>query len=186
MSKEQGKLLDLQEAVSRYVKPGMKLHLAGGIGGPSAAVCEIIRQYQGRNPDFTLIQSTVTGHALNLVHTKLVSKLVCSVCANIAASGRPSRVIQAALERGLLTIENWTLNSLQQRLMAGASGVPFMPTRSVTGSSIAAENEEAFKTVDDPFGSGERIGLVAALVPDISIIHGCVADADGNTILCAP
>lgn len=186
VSKEQGKLLDLQEAVSRYVKPGMKLHLAGGIGGPSAAVCEIIRQYQGRNPDFTLIQSTVTGHALNLVHTKLVSKLVCSVCANIAASGRPSRVIQAALERGLLTIENWTLNSLQQRLMAGASGVPFMPTRSVTGSSIAAENEEAFKTVDDPFGSGQRIGLVAALVPDISIIHGCVADADGNTILCAP
>ena len=64
-AKELGKLLDLREAIRRFVKPGMKLHLAGGIGGPSAAICEIIRQYWGRNPGFTLIEATVTGHALN-------------------------------------------------------------------------------------------------------------------------
>jgi acyl CoA:acetate/3-ketoacid CoA transferase alpha subunit/acyl CoA:acetate/3-ketoacid CoA transferase beta subunit len=184
--KEQGKLLDLHEAVKRYVQPGMKLHLAGGIGGPSAAICEIIRQYWGKNPEFTLIQATVTGHALNLVHSRLVKKLICSVCAEISASGRPSKVIQAACEAKLIELENWSLNSLQQRLMAGAFGVPFMPTRSVIGSSIAADNESSFKDMNDPFGSGEKVGLVSALVPDISIVHGCVADLDGNTILQAP
>jgi len=45
------KLLDLKEAVNRFVKPGMKLHLAAGIGGPSAAICEIIRQFWERIPD---------------------------------------------------------------------------------------------------------------------------------------
>jgi acyl CoA:acetate/3-ketoacid CoA transferase alpha subunit/acyl CoA:acetate/3-ketoacid CoA transferase beta subunit len=184
--KEQGKLLDLQEAVRRYIKPGMKLHLAGGIGGPSAAICEIIRQYWGKNPEFTLIQATVTGHALNLVHSKLVKKLICSVCAEISGTGRPSKVIQAACESKQIELENWSLNSLQQRLMAGAFGVPFMPTRSVIGSSIAGDNETSFCTMDDPFGSGEKVGLARALLPDISIIHGCVADIEGNTILQAP
>jgi hypothetical protein len=95
---KRGKVLDLREAVARYVKPGMKLHLAAGIGGPSAAICEIVRQFWGKHSELTLIQSTVTGLALTLVHAKLVKKLICSVGANIAASGRPSRVIQAAFE----------------------------------------------------------------------------------------
>ncbi len=185
-SKEQGRLLDLQEAVKRYVRPGMKVHLAAGIGGPSAAICEIIRQYWGKNPGFTVIQSTVTGHALNLVHSKLVKKLICSVCVDISASSHPSKVIQAACEGKQIELENWTLNSLQQRLMAGAFGVPFMPTRSVLGSSIAEDNETSFKTVEDPFGSGAKVGLASALLPDISIVHGCVADLEGNTILAAP
>lgn len=186
MSKYQGKVLSLQEAVRLYVKPGMTVHLAAGIGGPSAAICEIIRQFWRTDPEFTLIQSTVTGHALNLVHAKLARKLICSVCANISASGRPSKVIQAACEGNQIILENWTLNSLQQRLMAGAMGVPFMPTRSVIGTSIAEDNEASFKTMDDPFGSGLQVGVASALLPDISIIHGCVADEEGNTIMCAP
>jgi len=185
-SKIQGKLTDLRAAIPKYVKPGMKLHLAAGIGGPSAAICEIIRQFRGKNPGFTLIQSTVTGHALNLVHCKLVKRLICSVCANISATGRPSRIIQSACESGHIEMENWTLNSLQQRLMAGALGVPFMPTRSVVGSTIAEDNSSSFTTVEDPFGSRTKVGLAAALQPDISIVHGCVADIEGNTILSAP
>ena len=185
-SKVQGKALDLREAIERFVKPGMKLHLAGGIGGPSAAVCEIIRQFRGKDPEFTLIQSTVTGHSLNLAHARLLKKLICSVCANISASGRPSRIIQDAVENRQFEMENWTLNSLQQRLMAGAFGVPFMPTRSVAGSSIADNNEETFKYIKDPFGSEVKVGLAGALHPDISIIHGCVADIEGNIIPAAP
>jgi len=184
--KEQGKVLDLQEAIKRYVRPGMKLHLAGGIGGPGAAVCEILRQYWGKHPEFTLIQATVTGHALNLIHAKLAKKLVCSVCAEIAGSGRPSKVIQAAFENKTIDLENWSLLSLQQRLIAGAFGVPFMPTRSILGSTIASDNAANFKAVDDPFDSGSKVGLVSALVPDLSIVHGCVADVDGNTIMQAP
>ncbi len=43
----QGKILSLGEAVKRYVTPGMTIHLASGIGGPSAAICELITSVQG-------------------------------------------------------------------------------------------------------------------------------------------
>jgi len=180
------KLLPLKEAVSRHVKPGMKLHLAGGIGGPSAAICEIIRQYHGKRPDFTLIQSTVTGHAINLLYCNLIKKMIFSACMDLTTSGRPSRVMQKAWEEKSVEFENWSLCSLQQRLMAGAMGVSFMPTRSIAGSNMALDNRGAFQEIDDPFGSDAKIGLVQAINPDISIVHGCVADELGNTILSIP
>ncbi len=181
-----GKRLALRDAVERHIRPGMKLHLAGGIGGPSAAICEIMRQYWGRTPKFALVQSTVTGHSLNLIHAGLVRKLICAVCADISASARPSRVIQTAHEQRRIELENWSLNSLQQRLMAAAFGVPFMPTRSILKSGMASDNKEFFREIENPFEPGARAGVVSALQPDISIVHGCLADSSGNTILAAP
>ena len=182
----EGKLIDLDEAVRRFVSPGIKIHLAAGIGGPSAAICEITRQYRGMNPGFTIIQSTLTGHALNLVHCGLVRRLVCAVCADISSSARPSKIIQKAYTDKTIELENWSLYTLQQRLMAGAFGVPFMPTRSVLGSTIARDNEMSFREMKDPFGSDGTVGVVRALNPDVSIVHGCVADVEGNVIMAAP
>lgn len=181
-----GKVLGLGDAVRRFVSPGMKVHLAGGIGGPSAAICEIIRQYRGKAPGFTLIQSTITGHGLNLVHCGLAGKLVCSVCTDISSQGRPSKIVQRAYAEKRVVLENWSLYSLQQRLMAGAHGVPFITTRSVVGSSIVLDKADSFMEMEDPFGSGEKVGLVRALNPDISIVHGCVADEEGNVIMPQP
>jgi acyl CoA:acetate/3-ketoacid CoA transferase alpha subunit/acyl CoA:acetate/3-ketoacid CoA transferase beta subunit len=182
----ESKLLPLNEAVRRCVKPGMKLHLAGGTGGPSAAICEIIRQYYGTTPSFVLIQSTVSGHALNLLHCKLVRKLIFSAGVDISTSGRPSKVMQKVWAEKSVELENWSLCSLEQGLMAGALGVSFMPTHSIARSSMALDNEESFQEIDDPFGGEAKVGLVKAINPDISIVHGCVADGQGNTILAVP
>jgi len=182
----ESKVLPLKEAVTRYVKPGILLHLAGGIGGPSAAICEIIRQYHGRSPGFGLIQSTVTGHAINLLHLGMIRRLFFSACADISTSGRPSRVMQQAWEEKSIDLENWSLCALQQRLMAGALGMSFMPTRSISGSSMATDGRESFREIADPFGGDGSIGLAQALNPDVSIVHGCVADEYGNTILPIP
>lgn len=180
------KQLPLSEAISGFVRPGMTLHLAGGIGGPGAAMAEIIRQFHSKAPAFTVILSTVTGHALSLIHAKLVKKVVCAVCAEISTTARPAKVVQRAYAEGSLELENWSLLSLQQRLMAGAYGVPFMPTRSLLGSSIASDNADSFQAIVDPFGSGSTTGIVKALTPDLSIVHGCVSDAQGNTLLLSP
>jgi len=180
-----GKVVDLARAIREHVEPGSVLHLAGGIGGPSAAIAELLRVFADRRPEFTLIQSTVCGHALNLLHAGLVRKLVCAVAAEIADSARPSATVHRACDRDGLVLSNWSLLSLQQRLMAGAFGVPFMPTRSLLDSDLAREHADAFAVGDDPFGSG-RVGLVRALVPDLSIVHGCIADPEGNTVLAAP
>jgi acyl CoA:acetate/3-ketoacid CoA transferase alpha subunit/acyl CoA:acetate/3-ketoacid CoA transferase beta subunit len=180
------KLLPLEEAIKRYVKPGMTLHLAGGFGGPSAAICQIIREYQGKNPEFTLIQSTLSGHALNLAHCQLIKKLIFTACVDISDSARPSKIIQKAYEKKRIELENWSLCSLQQRLIAGALGFPFFPNQSILGSSIAVENKEFFRQIADPFEPQTKVGIVKSLNPDISIVQGCVADVQGNTILSVP
>jgi acyl CoA:acetate/3-ketoacid CoA transferase alpha subunit/acyl CoA:acetate/3-ketoacid CoA transferase beta subunit len=182
---ENSKVVSLREAIERFVKPGTTLHMAGGIGGPSAAICEVIRQFRGKHPDFTIVTSTLTGHGLNLVYCGLVKKLVCAVCMELSTSGRPSKIIQKAYADKTIDLENWSLCSLQQRLMAGAFGFSFMPTRSVIGSSIAAD-KTGFGEIDDPFGAGGKVGIIQALNPDVSIVHGCVADAEGNVVLSAP
>jgi acyl CoA:acetate/3-ketoacid CoA transferase alpha subunit/acyl CoA:acetate/3-ketoacid CoA transferase beta subunit len=182
-SEGKGKLLPLKEAIRRYVKPGMKLHLACGLSGPSAAICEIIRQYWGKNPEFILIQSILAGHVTNLIHGKLAKKLIFTVS---AGSGKSRKEIQRAFAEKTIEFENWSLCSLQQRLMAGALGVSFMPTRSIIGSSMASDNQESFREIEDPFGSKTNVGIIKALNPDISIVHGCVSDVCGNTITPAP
>jgi len=58
------------------------------------------------------------------------------------------------------------------------------PNKVDDGTTIAEDNKDAFKVIEDPFGSGKKIGIIKALNPDLSIIHGYAADRYGNTILC--
>jgi acyl CoA:acetate/3-ketoacid CoA transferase alpha subunit/acyl CoA:acetate/3-ketoacid CoA transferase beta subunit len=180
------KVVPLEEAIRRHIKPGMTLHLAGGLGGPGAATCEIIRQFYGKKPEFALIQSTVTGHSLNLLQCNLLRKLIFTACVDISTSSRPSKIMQKIWAEKSIEVENWSLCSLQQRLMAGALGVHFLPTRSVSRSSLAKDNRMSFQEIDSPFEDGKRIGIVKALNPDVSVVHGCVADSQGNTIMPIP
>jgi acyl CoA:acetate/3-ketoacid CoA transferase alpha subunit/acyl CoA:acetate/3-ketoacid CoA transferase beta subunit len=180
------KVVTLKDAISAFVKPWMKIHLAGGIGGPSAAVCEIIRQYYGKSPGFELIQSTVTGHSLNLLYCNLLNKMIFAACMDISPSGRPSKIMQQQWAARKIEFENWSLCSLQQRLLAGALGIDFIPTRSVLGSSLAEANNQAFVEVSNPFDNDRSVGLLKALNPDISIVHTCLADEAGNAILAIP
>jgi acyl CoA:acetate/3-ketoacid CoA transferase alpha subunit/acyl CoA:acetate/3-ketoacid CoA transferase beta subunit len=116
----------------------------------------------------------------------LVKKLIFATCADIYPRPYPNPVIQRAFKNKSCELENWSMLSLTQALMAGALNLPFTPTRSVIGSSLADDNKHAFKVVEDVFGSGEKIGLIKSLCPDISIIHGWAADPMGNVILPGP
>ena len=66
--------------------------------------------------------------------------------------------------------------------MAGALNLPFMPTNSVTGTTMAEENRQSFTVIDDPFGK-RRIGIIKALNPDIALVHAWAADSAGNVLL---
>jgi len=174
------KVLDLREAVRRYIKPEMKLHIGERA---NALVSELIRQFYGSKPNFTLIVILATEQVLNLVHCGLVKRIITSSCSEIYPTSGPSKVVQRAFRDKAIEFENWTLLSLPQRLMAGALDLPFMPTKSLLGSSIAEENPDSFIEMSDPFKSGAKIGLVKALNPDLSLIHGWAADPHGNVIV---
>jgi len=172
------KVVELSEAIRQYVKPGMALYIREGSYAP---IREIIRQFWGDKPGLTLIMVGARDTALDLVHCGLISKLITSRCSESPTQGR-SLVIQRAYEQKALEIENWSLYSLPLRLMAAALKIDFLPTRSIMHSTMAEENRDSFVEMDDPFGSGERLGLAKALYPDMAIVHGLAADRSGNII----
>ncbi|MBI4286899.1 MAG: hypothetical protein HY671_00545 [Chloroflexi bacterium] len=179
----QDKVVSLSEAIQRNIRPGMVIHFIKEAG---ASIRELSRQFWGTRPGFTFVAYIVCNHSLAPVHGKLARKLITTNCTHIYPSPGPVKVIQQLYREGQVQIENWSLCSLQQRLMAGAMGVSFVPTRSISGSTMAEENRDSFQTMDDPFGSGDRVGMLKALQPDVSFVHGWAADRNGNTILLGP
>ena len=174
------KVIGLAEAIERDIKPGMSLFIEEGA---NAAIREVIRRFRGTGPDFTLIMSVVSADALNMVHAGLVRRIITTSCTEIRPTPGPNKVVQAAYREKAVEIENWTLYTLAQRLMAGALGLSFMPTRSLLGTGMAEENADSFKAIGDPFGGGQKLGLVKALEPDIALVHAPAADRYGNTIM---
>ena len=178
------KVISLRQAIESNIAPGITVHISLQAG---AATCELARQFWGKKADFTLIMNMIGGHhALSLVHGGLVKKLIFATCADIYPRPYPNPVIQRAFKNNTCVLENWSMLSLTQALMAGALNLPFISTRSVIGSSLAEDNKHAIRVVEDVFGSGEQIGLIKSLCPDISIIHGWAADPMGNVILPGP
>jgi glutaconate CoA-transferase subunit A len=74
--------------------------------------------------------------------------------------------------------------TIAQALLAGALGAPYLPTRTLLGSDIARANG-TFREATDPF-SGEKVLLVPAIVPDVTVIAAQRADEDGNAHLWGP
>lgn len=177
----------MAEAVRRFVRPGMALHFGSGWAHPTAALFEVVRQFWGRDPGFTYIAATGTAITLApLLLGGLVRRVVSTFNGDGLPFPAPNPIVQQAYREGRVTFEDWTMLTYTLRLMAGALGLPFLPTHSLLDSDIAAENRDAFVTLDDPFGSGERVGLVRALRPDLSFAHGWAADERGNTVLGSP
>ena len=173
------KVTTLERAVQDCVRPGMNLYITPEGG---AAICELIRQFRGTKPKFTFTIAGFAEHSLNLVHCGMARKLITTTCTHLYPNPGPSKLIQQAYERKDFEIENWSLYSHQQALMAGALGVGFMPTKSILGSSMAKENTESFLEIDNPFNINEKVGLVKGINPDLAFVHAWAADHSGNTI----
>jgi acyl CoA:acetate/3-ketoacid CoA transferase alpha subunit/acyl CoA:acetate/3-ketoacid CoA transferase beta subunit len=180
------KTLPLAELVRRHVRPGTTLHLSTAHVRANALVYELCRQWWGRDPRFTVVALGLTGAWLSLVQGGLARRLITSFCGESYPGPSPSPLVEAAWRDGRLDIQNWSILTLPLRLLAGAMGLPFLPTRSLLGSSMEEANAGDLAVADDPFGDGGRVALVRALVPDLSLVHGLVADRAGNTLLPAP
>lgn len=177
------KVIPLNVAISSHIKPRYKIHIPREAG---AAANEIVRQFSGKNPRFTIITSVFTGNALNLFFSGMVSRIITSLIAHIYPSPYPVKGIIDAYKKDQIEIESWSLYTLEQRLMAGATGLSFLPANSILDTSLIEENPESFRLIEDPFDNGKKTGVVKALQPDISIIHACASDRYGNAILPMP
>lgn len=86
-----------------------------------------------------------------------------------------------ACESGQVQARDNCCYTLVQQLRAAIMGLPFIPIRSVQGSSFMGLHPE-FKTMICPF-TGDELVLVPALAPDIALLHVHYADQHGNLFI---
>jgi glutaconate CoA-transferase subunit A len=174
------KIVSLPQAVSDLVRDGDTVALEGFTHLiPFAAGHEIIRQ---RRRDLTLVRMTPDLVYDQMIGAGCASKLVFSWGGNPGV-GSLHRM-RDALATGWpvpLRIEEHSHAGMANRYVAGASGLPFAVLRGYAGTDLT-EHADTISTVECPF-TGERLAAVAALNPDVTIVHAQRADRDGNVQL---
>lgn len=181
------KIMDADEAINKFIKPGMTIHLGVTNSIPYGLSYELIRRYYKSKPDFNIITLGAINHVIVMMHLGMVKKVVTTYAGDPYPSPTPNIVVQNQYLNKQIEIENWSILAFTLRLMAGAMGVGFLPLNSIMNSTMELENQDNFKRIKMPFDSSQNeIGVVKAMNPDISIYHAFAADRSGHAIFTPP
>jgi glutaconate CoA-transferase subunit A len=171
------KVRSLHDAVAADVQDGNSVAMGCALESliPFAASYEIIRQ---KKRNLTLIGPISDMQFDQLIGAGCVKKIVAAWVGNVAAGlGHNYR---RAAEAGIpctIEVEDHSNFTIGLGLQAGASGLPFLPTRTVKGSDFRSGNQ--FASIRCPF-TNEELLAVRAIRPDVAILHVQRADAQGN------
>lgn len=172
--------LNLQDAVSRYVRDGDQVALEGFTHLiPFAAGHEIIRQDRR---DLTLIRMTPDLIYDQMIGMGVARKLVFSWGGNpgVGSLHRFRDAVEHAWPAPLEIVEH-SHAGMANAYEAGASGMPSAFFRGYRGSDLPSVNND-IRFILCPF-TGERLACVPALRPDVTIIHAQRADREGNVLI---
>ena len=167
--KAEPKLRSAKEAVSAFVADGdyIVYDFSSLTRGPQALIREVIRQ---RKKDLWVCAE------FTLHESALLVGAGCATRIDVGFLGYGSYIGQAVCD-GRVRVYDWTNGGLALRLLAGARGVPFLPTRDLLGSDHMAVS--AAKVVEDPY-TGLPVAVVPALNPDVAFLHVHQADVYGD------
>jgi glutaconate CoA-transferase subunit A len=172
--------MSLPEAVAELVHDGDSVAMEGFSHLiPFAAGQEVIRQ---RRRHLTLIRLTPDVIYDQLIGMGCADKMIFSWGGNPGV-GSLHR-FRDAVEHGWphpLEIEEHSHAGLTNRYVAGASGLPFAVLRGYEGTGLLPMLSTVAPIIC-PF-TGERLAAVAALKPDVAIVHAQQADRQGNVLL---
>jgi glutaconate CoA-transferase subunit A len=173
-------LVGLAEGIRELVRDGDTVALEGFTHLiPVAAGQEIIRA--GRR-DLTLVRMTPDIVYDQLIGAGCARKLVFSWGGNPGV-GSLHR-LRDAVEHGWpapLELDEHSHAGMANRYAAGAAGLPFAVLRGYAGTDLVAQSS-TLAPITCPF-TGERLTAVAALRPDVAVIHAQRADPAGNVQL---
>jgi glutaconate CoA-transferase, subunit A len=175
--------VDLAAGIEELVSDGDSLALEGFSHlVPFAAGHELLRQGQ---TDLTLIRMVPDLIADQLIGMGRLRRLVFSWAGNpgVGSLHRFRDAVEHDWPRPL-ELEEHSHAGMANRYVAGASGLPFALMRGYTGTDLVgpAEATGTLAFVDCPF-SGEKLAAVAAVRPDVAIVHAQRADREGNVQL---
>ncbi len=196
MNTSSDKVIGLAEAIDTYVPDGAHISIGGFTinRNPMAAVYEIIRQ---KKTGLHLYVHSNGQGADELIGAECVARLEIAY----GGSGRfaPTCIrFKKAVESGRIQVEDYSNYHMTLRFTAGAMGVPFLPTRSGLGTDIVNKwgfsekmreddprlPDQKLHVIDNPFNGWadtEKVVLVPAINPDVTIIHVQKADPQGTT-----
>ncbi|MGH3508615.1 MAG: CoA transferase subunit A [Nocardioidaceae bacterium] len=170
----------LRAAVSGLVRDGDTVALEGFTHLiPTRTGHELIRQ---RLRGLTLVRMTPDIVYDQMIGMGTARKLVFSWGGNPGV-GSLHR-FRDAVENGWpgpLEVDEHSHAGMANRYVAGASHLPFAVLRGYQGGDLASRSD-TIATVTCPF-TGEELGAVAALNPDVTAIHAQRADRQGNVQL---
>ncbi|MEX3106153.1 CoA transferase subunit A [Streptomyces sp. V2] len=173
-------ICDLSDAVAELIHDGDTVALEGFTHLiPFRAAHEIIRQ---GITDLTLVRMTPDLLYDQLIGVGAARKLVFS-WGGSPGVGSLHR-LRDAVENGWprpLELDEHSHAGMVNRYVAGASRLPFAVLRGYRGNDIAARTGSVAPVVC-PF-TGEELTAVAALNPDVTVIHAQRADRAGNVQL---
>ena len=168
----------MSDAVARFVPPGASVCMGTALEAaiPFAAGHEIIRQ---RRRDLTLVRMTPDLIYDQMIGAGCARRLVFSWGGNPGVG--PLYRLRDAITTGWpvpLEIQEHSHAELANRYVAGAAGLPFAVLRGSAGTDLPLHTPTV-SAVRCPF-TGEELTAVAAINPDVTIVHAQRADRAGN------
>ncbi len=172
------KIRSLHDAIAQEVEDGMSIAMGCGLESliPFAASYEIIRQEKN---NLTLIAPISDMQFDQLIGAGCAKKIIASWVGNVAAGlgHNYRRAAEAGIPRPI-EIEEHSNFTIGLGLQAAATGLSFLPTKTVRGSDFRSGSQ--FASVRCPF-TNEELLAVRAIKPDLAILHVQRADREGNT-----
>ena len=114
------KLTSLPDAVARHVRPGDVLHPVVGHTRWTAATREVVRQFWGKDPGFTLAMLSLSSLGALFFRGGLVRKVITGYSGDTFPNFTPNPWFARAYERGEVEVEHWSFLAFTQRLEAAA------------------------------------------------------------------
>lgn len=175
MAERTSVLSSLEEAAS-LVKNGDVLGIGGFVttNKPMAVLRQLMKERR-RNLSILAFPSSLEIDmmiALDMVKQVTIPYVGAEAFAPVAP------VYAKRASEGHLDIREVDLSTVLFMLRAKMQGLPFMPTRSVIGTSLPELNP-IYRKIEDPFG-GPPLYAVPPAEVDVAIIHAAQADEYGN------
>ena len=174
-------LLSLRAAIERHVKDGQSIALEGFTHLiPFAAGHEIIRQ---RRKNLHLIRMTP-----DLIYDQMIG-MACAARLTFSWGGNPGvgslHRLRDAVEKEWpqpLQLMEHSHAEMAVAYTAGASGLPCGLMRRHADTDLARVSGDRVKPVECPF-TGDSLLAIAAINPDVTILHAQQVDAAGNVLI---
>ncbi len=172
------KIMSVKEAI-KLIPNDVQVALGGWVINRCviSLVHEMIRQ---KKRNLTITQGVGAMDADLLVGSGCVKRYIYAGGSLEPSIGPLSRINEANVNKEI-DVEEYSGLGICLRYLAGALGIPYIPTKSMLGSDILTMLSQSpnIKEGNCPF-TEEKLLLLRALNPDFALVHAQRVDTEGN------